>query len=171
MRISGKHPSLKRVARRKQISVRIHQTRSAAKTSPALKSAPARLAGSGMFSAQAWQEIARSLKLPGRELQLVRGLFDDQKELTIAIGLGVSAHTIHTHVQRLHRKLAVTDRSQLVLRVMQEFLALTTSPGSHLPSLCVNRTTGRCPLHPWRAVEKSLPGRRRGDESQNSPVA
>jgi hypothetical protein len=34
--------------------------------------------GSAMFSEQAWGEIARSLKLSGRELQIVRGVFDDQ---------------------------------------------------------------------------------------------
>ena len=99
-----------------------------------------------MFSPQAWAEIGRSLKLSGRELQIARGVFDDQKELTIASGLGVSAHTIHTHVQRLHRKLSIIDRSQLLQRVMQEFLALTASPENVLPPICANRVAGRCPL-------------------------
>ena len=99
-----------------------------------------------MFSPQAWEGIARRLKLSGRELQIVRGVFDDQKELNIAIALGVSTHTIHTHVGRLHHKLGITDRSQLLQRVMQEFLALTASPENVLPPVCANRAMGRCPL-------------------------
>jgi DNA-binding CsgD family transcriptional regulator len=98
-----------------------------------------------MFCPPAWAAIARSLQLSGRELQLVRGVFDDQKDLAIANALGVSIHTIHTHFERLHHKLTITDRPQLIQRVMQEFLALTAAPGSVLPPICACRTTGHCP--------------------------
>jgi DNA-binding CsgD family transcriptional regulator len=101
-----------------------------------------------MFSDQAWKEIARSLGLSGRELQIVRGIFDDQTESSIAIQLGVSPCTIHTYCERLYRKLAVTGRVRLALRVMDEFLALTVSPGTVLPSICADRAAGRCPLQP-----------------------
>ncbi|MGD0744886.1 MAG: helix-turn-helix transcriptional regulator [Verrucomicrobiota bacterium] len=99
-----------------------------------------------MFSEQAWKEIARSLKLSGRELQILRDVFDDQTEFTIAANLGVSPHTIHTHCERLYRKLGVSDRVKLVLRVMDEFLALTATPGTVLPPVCANFAIGRCPL-------------------------
>jgi len=99
-----------------------------------------------MFSPQAWLSIASSLKLSGRELQIVHGVFDDQKESTIAFDLNLSVHTVHTHVGRLHRKLRIVDRSQLLQRVMQEFLALTAAPENALPPICANRATGRCPL-------------------------
>ena len=122
------------------------KTRPPAETGPALERAPAHLAGSAMFSCQAWEKIARTLNLSGRELQIVRRAFDGQKELTIAGDLGVSSHTVHTHVERLHRKLAIADRTQLVLRVTQEFLALTALPGYGLPPICSNQATGRCPL-------------------------
>jgi DNA-binding CsgD family transcriptional regulator len=56
----------------------------------------------------------RSLKLSGRELQIVRGVFDDYTELAIAKNLNISPHTIHTHCERLYHKLAVTDRVKLV---------------------------------------------------------
>ena len=101
-----------------------------------------------MFSPEAWEEIARRLKLSGRELQIVRGVFGDQKELTIADSLGVSAHTIHTHIQRLHRKLAIADRGQLLLCVMQEYIALSSAPEQRLPVICTNRTTGPGSLYP-----------------------
>jgi hypothetical protein len=52
---------------------------------------------------------------------------------------------VHTHVERLHRKLAVIDRVELILRVINEFLKLTTAPGSLLPPICAVRAAGRCP--------------------------
>ena len=51
-----------------------------------------------------------------------------------------------THVDRLYYKLAVADRVGLVVRAMDEFLTLTAAPESILPSICANRTAGRCPL-------------------------
>jgi DNA-binding NarL/FixJ family response regulator len=102
--------------------------------------------GAAMFSKQAWEEIARSLKLSGRELQIIKDVFDDRTESAIAAHYGISPCTIHTHCERLYHKLAVTDRVKLVLRITDEFLALTAAPGSILPSICANRTTGRCPL-------------------------
>ena len=99
-----------------------------------------------MFSPPVWEKIARSLNFSGQELRIVRGVFDDRTELAIAGTLRVSAHTVHTHSERLYRKLGVTDRIRLVLRVIDAFLALTTAPGSDLPPICSNRTAGRCPL-------------------------
>lgn len=104
--------------------------------------------GSAMFSEQAWEEIARSLQLSGRELQIVRGIFDDDTDLGIAQNIGISLHTVHTHVERLHHKLAVMNRPQLLLRVMQEFVTLTVSPANDLPPLCANRASRGCPFSP-----------------------
>lgn len=81
-----------------------------------------------MFTGHVWEQIGRSLGLSDRELQVVRGVFDDQTELAIAGSLGISPHTVHTHFDRLHRKLGISTRTGLVLRVTREFLALTASP-------------------------------------------
>ncbi len=99
-----------------------------------------------MFTEEIWKEIARSLKLSGRELQIVHAVFDDYTEFTIANNLDVSPHTIHTYCERLYHKLAVTDRVKLVLRIMDEFVALTVAPGSTLPPICANWTKGCCPF-------------------------
>lgn len=101
--------------------------------------------GAAMFSEEAWAAIARRLRLSRRELQIVQGAFDDETERAIAGGLGISPHTVHTHAERLHRKLAVADRAQLLLRVMREFLTLTATPRSGLPPICPNRLANRCP--------------------------
>ena len=105
-----------------------------------------RAVGAAVFSNQAWREIGRSLGLSRRELQIVRGVLNDRTEFAIAADLGISQHTVHTHFDRLHRKLGVTDRVGVVVRVMAEFLALTVVPGTVLPSICANRAAGRCPL-------------------------
>jgi len=98
-----------------------------------------------MFSELAWGQIARSLKLSGQELQVVRGIFDDRIEEAIADNLKVSPHTVHTYCERLYRKLGVTGRVRLALRVMDEYIALTLAPGTILPPLCANFAAGRCP--------------------------
>jgi DNA-binding CsgD family transcriptional regulator len=109
-------------------------------------SRPGRKSGAGVFGREAWASINRSLALSTRELQIVRGVFDDDTDFSIASSLGISPHTVHTHFERLHRKLGVANRAQLILRVVNEFLALTTSPGSLLPPLCPCRADTRCPL-------------------------
>jgi DNA-binding CsgD family transcriptional regulator len=106
--------------------------------------------GAGLIPEIAWCRIARSLALSDRELQIVRATFDDQKEAVIAATLGIRPRTVHTHVERLHRKLAVADRPQLILRILAEFLNLTTGSASDLPPICAARYAGRCPLDPSR---------------------
>ena len=104
--------------------------------------------GSSMFSPEAWAQIARSLGLSGRELQIVRGTFDDKTESDLAAEFHISPSTIHTHVERLHHKLVITNRAQLLLRVTQEFIALTATPGNNLPPICAGRAMHHCPFRP-----------------------
>ena len=104
-----------------------------------------RRVGAAMFSESAWQTIARSLEFSGRELEIVRGIFEDRTEFAIAADLNISPHTVHTHVERLHHKLQVANRMQLVLRVMDEFLKLTLSGHTNLPPICANWQIGKCP--------------------------
>ncbi len=73
-------------------------------------------------------------------------MFDDRTEFAIAADLGITRRTVHTHFERLHRKLAAADRLQLVLRVMTEFLVSTAAPDNNLPSICANWAAGRYPL-------------------------
>jgi DNA-binding CsgD family transcriptional regulator len=112
-------------------------------------------AGSAIFSEEAWRQLGRSLGLSRRELQSVRGIFDDRKESTIANELGISAHTVHTHMERLRRKLGVVDRVELVLRIVNEFLRLTTVPDGSLPPLCATRAAGRCPFQRRQTAESA----------------
>ncbi|MGD0351517.1 MAG: LuxR C-terminal-related transcriptional regulator [Verrucomicrobiota bacterium] len=84
--------------------------------------------GAAMFSEQEWEKVARTLTLTKRELQIIRGVFDDRTEYAIAADLGMSQHTVHNHFDHLHRKLAVHTRAAMVLRVMHEFSTLKQAP-------------------------------------------
>jgi DNA-binding CsgD family transcriptional regulator len=103
-------------------------------------------AGASLLSEPAWQAVAGNLRLSRRELEIVRAVFDGQKETAIAAHLGVALRTVHTHIERLYHKLGVNDRTHLALCVMGEFLALTASPRQKLPSICPIRAAGCCPL-------------------------
>ena len=77
-----------------------------------------------IFSEGHWVRIAESLRFSGRETQIVKGIFDDDTEQGIGQRFGMSPHTVHTHLQRLYRKLGVSSRTQLILRVVGEYMAL-----------------------------------------------
>ena len=110
--------------------------------------------GSAMLSGRAWNEIARSLQLSRRQIQIIRAVFDDDKEATMAAALDISTHTVHTHLERIYRRLLVHDRVELVLLILAEFLRLTADLTSGLPPLCGQRAAGKCPL---RAPPKVSP--------------
>lgn len=94
----------------------------------------------------AWECLSKQLKLSRREMQIVRAIFARKKESTIARSLRISPHTVHTYLKRLYIKLNVATRAELVAAVLCEFIFLTAERGSPLPSICCNRTMGRCPL-------------------------
>lgn len=77
-----------------------------------------------LFSQEWWGTIARELRLSHREHQIVQCIFEGRKEAAIALDLGISAHTVHSHIGRLHRKLGVRDRCELLLRVFETYLSL-----------------------------------------------
>ncbi len=93
-----------------------------------LEKKPSGSRGSAVFSEQTWEEIAGHLGLSHREIQIVQAVFDDRTEFAIAAGLGISPHTVHTYFERLHKKLGVADRVQLVLRIAQDFLPPAALP-------------------------------------------
>lgn len=94
----------------------------------------------------AWAATAGSLGLSKRQIQVVQAVFDDDTEFAIAEKFSISQHTVHTHFERIYRKLEVRDRVQLVLRVVFEFLKLTADQSSELPPICCHATNGKCPV-------------------------
>lgn len=78
--------------------------------------------GRSIFSDRQWLALARALQLSDRELEIVQCIFDDHTEAGMARQLGISAHTIHTHLERLYRKLGVSTRCAAVVRVFDEYV-------------------------------------------------
>jgi DNA-binding NarL/FixJ family response regulator len=82
------------------------------------------LRGRALLSCAEWRAVAAVLKLSPRELEIVQCIFDGKIEGAIALKLNISAHTVHTHVKRLYRKLGVCDRCELVIRVFATYMPL-----------------------------------------------
>jgi DNA-binding NarL/FixJ family response regulator len=80
-----------------------------------------------VFSDEVWRALAGSLGWSHRESQIVPELFDDRKETAIAARLGISRHTVHTHIERLYRKMGITSRVELARRVFLEYMRVATS--------------------------------------------
>ena len=75
-----------------------------------------------MLSPAEWSVIAGALRLSPRELDVVQCIFDDYTEAAMARQLTISVHTVHTHLERLYRKLGVTTRCGAAIRVFAEYL-------------------------------------------------
>jgi DNA-binding CsgD family transcriptional regulator len=71
-----------------------------------------------------WLAIVISLRLSGRETEILRCILNDHSEAVIADHLNISPHTVHTHLERLYRKLGVKSRCQATVRVFAEYVAL-----------------------------------------------
>ena len=89
----------------------------------------------------------RTLGIASRELQIVQSVFDNQHEADIAKRFKISPHTVHMHLNRTFKKLNVTSRTELVLRIVQQMVELTLSETAVLPPICPRHHTGRCCLH------------------------
>lgn len=44
----------------------------------------------------------------------------------------MSPHTVHTHLERLYKKLGVANRSRLIVRVFAEYVHLEAAAGKRL---------------------------------------
>ena len=103
-----------------------------------------------LLSQDQWVAIGLSLGLSTRELDVVRCIFDGCSEEAIAQALNISTHTVHTHLDRLYRKLHVTTRSDLILHIFAEYVFLG------------RRERGVAPIRPlaWTNTAERSPVRR-----------
>jgi DNA-binding NarL/FixJ family response regulator len=76
-----------------------------------------------------WRSVGEYLRLSGRELQIVRGFFNGGTEATIAGRLRLSSHTVHSHVDRIYKKLNVGSRCGLAVRIFSAYLSLYPPDG------------------------------------------
>jgi DNA-binding CsgD family transcriptional regulator len=86
-----------------------------------------------------WDAIAKSLKFSGRELEIVKQLFHGASESDAGRKLGISTHTIHTHLGRLYRKLNVHGCRELILCVFEAYVAFEGAPSTSAEARHVSR--------------------------------
>jgi DNA-binding CsgD family transcriptional regulator len=70
-----------------------------------------------------WHMVSRHLALSRRESQVARLMLDDLADDDIARHLSISPHTVHAHVTKLYRKLAVHSRHQLIIRLFNAYVS------------------------------------------------
>lgn len=71
-----------------------------------------------VLSTGEWQLVDTELGLTAREREIVELVLADLKESAMGAELGISPHTVHTHLERVYRKVGVRGRVQLVVRVL-----------------------------------------------------
>ena len=87
-----------------------------------------------------WAHLNTKLHLSPREAEIVQRLSLDESEDSIGHQLGISRHTVHSHLERLYRKLDVTSRTQVVIRLFQEYITqVPPSEASFRPPSVVSR--------------------------------
>ncbi len=81
-----------------------------------------------------WEAIVVILRLSEREGEIIANAMNGASETAIARILGISQHTVHTHLERLHRKLHVTSRPQLIARIFAAYVDVVHDVPGYSPS-------------------------------------
>ncbi len=76
-----------------------------------------------LLSERQWRVVAGQFALSRRELQIVQRVAEGKKDSAIARRLGISAHAVHAHLNRLFVKLGVDSRMELIALILRGFIA------------------------------------------------
>jgi DNA-binding NarL/FixJ family response regulator len=74
--------------------------------------------------------LASRLPLSSRQHDVLLGLQAGQQEKQIAESLGLSQHTVHTHIKAIYERLGVHSYRELMGRSLQGTLHVRVRPGS-----------------------------------------
>jgi DNA-binding NarL/FixJ family response regulator len=64
-----------------------------------------------MLTDSEWAKLGRTMSLTHREVQVLRGVFAEQKNEVIAETLGISIGAVRTLLERLYRKCECQSRT------------------------------------------------------------
>jgi DNA-binding CsgD family transcriptional regulator len=67
------------------------------------------------------------LRLSPREAMIVELVVTDLHEDLIASTLGISKHTVHTHLDRIYRKVGAHSRCQLAVKLFSTYVTMVGS--------------------------------------------
>jgi len=71
------------------------------------------------FCAAAWAGMVLLLRLSKCEVKILQRLIHDESQRQIAAALGIAVRTVGTHLERIHRKLNVHSRTELIVRLFE----------------------------------------------------
>ena len=94
---------------------------------PARQPAVRPTVGASILPDEIWLRLQETLGFSERELQIVREIFEDQKQESIAVRLGISSRNVTVNLQSIYGKLGIGSRPQLIMRVMSEYLVFLAS--------------------------------------------
>lgn len=69
-----------------------------------------------------WDLLNDHLLLTAREREVVNGILQGKSEAGVAVALGISTNTVHTHLGRVYKKLSVRSAAGLILRVFAAYV-------------------------------------------------
>jgi DNA-binding NarL/FixJ family response regulator len=73
---------------------------------------------------EVWRRVVGTLGLSPQQARLVELLLCGLRDKDIAARMGVGVPTIRTYFERIFRRVGVTDRVQLIIRVFQVAMAV-----------------------------------------------
>ena len=74
-----------------------------------------------------FQRLCDALNMSPREVEIAHLLLLAKSEAAIAQTLCISTHTVHSHLERLYRKLAVRSRCELIICLFRTYIQLRAS--------------------------------------------
>jgi DNA-binding NarL/FixJ family response regulator len=75
-----------------------------------------------MLTEAEWAKLGRKMRLTAREVQVLRGVFAEQKNETIASTLGISTSTVRTLLERVYRKCGCRSRTGAVVTAFRVYV-------------------------------------------------
>jgi DNA-binding CsgD family transcriptional regulator len=84
------------------------------------------LAVADLFDASSWQCAASQLGLTPNDMALLPQLLRGLSEKETAILLSIKRRTLHARIERLHRRLGVQTRCELILVVVGALVRIAT---------------------------------------------
>ena len=73
---------------------------------------------STLLTGAQWQHVAETLRLSGRELEIVKAVFDCASNTRVSSEIGMPINTVREHFRRLYRKLGINTHLELCLCVL-----------------------------------------------------
>lgn len=86
-----------------------------------------------LLSPEQWTELIGALPLTGREADVLRAAFYDERYAAVAMRLGIRESTVHTYCDRMFLKLGTDSLTQALSFAVAAHLELTASRASAHP--------------------------------------